>query len=263
MSKWIKSTVAKTRATMSHFLAAAATIRKESGIASQLLSQLTPLTRPEFQLVNRNLSDIRCLVPFMFILVLLPESIPVIILYAPTLIPETCWTRYDLISKTIREQVLARRKRIDALRVSLASSVKSQVSIEEIEEMKEVYQYFQPHTWDRGQMQEYSKYLGLASSRIIPTFFLRRSMNRYFKHIETDDSYLIKGETLTDDQVQDAAWNRGIITNERTDGEIRQRLEKGIALRRKGLGVEGVFFWNVLGNARLQITVPSQVLQNS
>jgi hypothetical protein len=153
-----------------------------------------------------------------------------------------------------REQVLARRKRIDALRLSLASSITSQVSVDEIEEMKEVYQYFQPHTWNRRQIQEYSKYLGLPSSRIIPTFFLRRSMDRYFKHIETDDSYLVKGETLTDEQVQDAAWSRGIVTDERNEEEVRERLDKGVELRRKGVSVGGVFFWHVIGNGRLQST---------
>jgi hypothetical protein len=116
--------------------------------------------------------------------------------------------------------------------------------------MKKVYDM---KTLTRVQLIEYSKYLGLPASRILPSFYLRKSMFRYFKYIETDDSYLIKGETLTEEEVRDAAWNRGIVTEERTEGEVRERLEKGVEMRRDGVEAGDLFLWHANGNENLEI----------
>ncbi|KAJ3085034.1 hypothetical protein HK102_000377 [Quaeritorhiza haematococci] len=69
------------------------------------------LTRREFVLVSKHENDLRNLVPFFLVLVFIPELLPFLLVYAPNIVPSTCWSQ---------EQIDARRTKLDELRKKMA-----------------------------------------------------------------------------------------------------------------------------------------------
>ncbi len=68
------------------------------------------LSRQEFLLIHQSKEDIGKTIPFIVLAILLPESIPLVILKAPSMIPWPCWTEGQKLSR--REKAVEERKQL-------------------------------------------------------------------------------------------------------------------------------------------------------
>uniref|UniRef100_V5GGX4 Letm1 RBD domain-containing protein n=1 Tax=Kalmanozyma brasiliensis (strain GHG001) TaxID=1365824 RepID=V5GGX4_KALBG len=81
-------------------------------IQSRISSGGSPLTREESQLIRTHASDMRKLPLFLFILLILEEALPLVVIWAPSLLPSTCILPNQLVKIRMGEEV----KRAEAWR---------------------------------------------------------------------------------------------------------------------------------------------------
>jgi len=171
-----------------------------------------PLSRWESRFIQTNKTDLARLVPFVAIVLLLEEVIPLIVLYAPGMLPSTC------ILASQRERIDAKRREkqrayaetsrdafLDVLKAgptALASSLPSTLSGISL--------------------------CGLLSlSTWGPAFRRRRRIERHMKFVTVDDTLLVReglGDRLTHPELLEALGERGVVTDDLNTTTMKARL---------------------------------------
>jgi len=171
-----------------------------------------PLSRWERRFIQTNTSDLARLVPFIMIILILEEVIPLIVLYAPGMLPSTC------ILASQRERINAKRQEkqrayaetmrdvySDVLKAGPAALVSSLPSITS----------------------------GIALCGLLslsmwgPNFRRRWRIERHMKSVTVDDALLVKeglGDRLTHPELLEALVERGIVTDGLNTATLKARL---------------------------------------
>ncbi|KAF8462234.1 hypothetical protein DFH94DRAFT_640706 [Russula ochroleuca] len=160
-----------------------------------------PLSRWESRFIQTNKSDLARLVPFVAIVLVLEEVIPLIVLYAPGMLPSTC--------------ILAsQRERIDAKRREKQRSYAETMPDAFLDVLKEHAHYSSLHSL-------------LSLSTWGPDLRRRRRIQKYLGSVVVDDGLLAKegmGDRLTHPELLEALWERGITTDGLNKTTLKARL---------------------------------------
>ncbi|KAJ3094051.1 hypothetical protein HK100_006299 [Physocladia obscura] len=177
-------------------------------------------SRSEFLLVKQTATDMKKLPPFLLLCILIPESIPLVLMLAPSLIPSTCVSE-DQIAK-LRAKLKARRDSIAAAWIkqlpaitnnepvsfAAASSVvkntsrkvtlgwASQIPVSEwssdssiINIAKHAPQYFVARNLNREAVKDINTTLGLKN-RTLFTSTMQKALELHWETVKGDDEYL-------------------------------------------------------------------------
>ncbi|KAF9107886.1 hypothetical protein BGX27_008550 [Mortierella sp. AM989] len=185
------------------------------------------LTRREFQLVHKTEIDLKRLIPFGLVFVLATEYIPLIIIFAPQLIPSTCVTPSQLEGRrkkihekrSVMTEKLIRLNRREINKESLAS-YHSFITI-----AKRYGEGFDYSMIDREHMASFCKFMGLSGFG--PKFMLTKRLDKHMNYIRQDDLLLQNEglESLTFSELQLANEERGMRSLEVS----KEHLEKSLA----------------------------------
>jgi len=186
--------------------------RQAQAIQARVKAGGEPLSRWESRLIRTNKSDLARLVPFVAIVLVLEEVIPLIVLYAPGMLPSTC--------------ILAsQRERIDAKRCE-----KQRAYAEEMREALLEVRKAGP-TALASSLPSINSSTGLCGVLSLstwgPDFRRRWRVERHLKSVVLDDELLVKedmGDRLTQPELREALWERGIPTDGLDKSKLKARL---------------------------------------
>jgi len=138
-----------------------------NSIKKRVRDQGIPMTRWETMFVMTNERDLVKLIPFVLILLILEEALPLFVLYAPFLLPSTCL-------------LVSQRNRIISKRTEKQSSL--------ISSSRELL-----HRIADGQQTDLRTICGLVSlSTYGPSFLKRRRIQSHLQYVQGDDELLLK-----------------------------------------------------------------------
>ncbi|KAF9419544.1 hypothetical protein BGZ94_009378 [Podila epigama] len=186
------------------------------------------LTRREFQLVQKTETDLKRMIPFGLVFLLATEYIPLIIIFAPQLIPSTCVTPTQLEGR--RKKIHEKRSvmtekliRLNARREITKESLASYNSFMTIS--KKYGEAFDYDMINREHLSAFCKFMGLSGFG--PKFMLRKRLDKHMQYIRKDDGLLLKEglESLTFSELQLANEERGM----RSLDVSKEHLEKSLA----------------------------------
>ncbi|KAH9046884.1 hypothetical protein EDB84DRAFT_1463972 [Lactarius hengduanensis] len=171
-----------------------------------------PLSRWESRFIETNRTDLARLVPFVAIVLILEEVIPLIVLYAPGMLPSTC-------------VLTSQRERIEAKRREKQRAF--------TETMREVFLDVR----NAGPAALTSSLSGnisgialcglLSLSTWGPNFRRRSRLERHIQYIVADDALLAKegmGDRLTHPELLEALEERGIVSDGLSTTALKSRL---------------------------------------
>jgi hypothetical protein len=211
------------------------------------------LTRAEFQQLTRARDDIRKLLPFIGVLIVLPESIPFLLVFAPGVVPSTCVlpTQKETRVSKIRGRrddmaraLVAGAKGLEPLKVEdvVRSDVLRELAVRHGSEYSAV---------DVKQLKAFCRFLGL--SEFGGMFWLQRRWNKFSMYVQEDDLLLSKQGigSLSVEQVAEAVEERGMTHTRLTEEEQRQALQEWVTLHVHdkvplGLLVHSRLCWNAM-----------------
>jgi LETM1 and EF-hand domain-containing protein 1 len=181
------------------------------------------LTRWESQFLRTHDSDMVKLVPFVLIIVTLEEILPLIVLYAPFLLPSTC----ILPSQLDRIAAKADEKKLEAI-------VSAQFLLSAMSEDASA----SAHDVVAGGLSGLSGEMAwtlcslMSLSNKGPTFMLRRRLRKHLAYLDSDDTLLKKehdGATLTTEELRDTLRERGFMTHNVDESKLRPGLKQWLA----------------------------------
>ncbi|KAF8927797.1 LETM1-like protein-domain-containing protein [Dissophora ornata] len=185
------------------------------------------LTRREFQLIHKTDIDIKRMIPFGLIFVLATEYIPLIIIFAPQLIPSTCVAPSQLEGRrkkihekrSVMTEKLIRLNRREINKEALAN-YNSFITI-----AKKYGEGFDNQMIDREHLSSFCKFMGLNGFG--PKFILSKRLNKHMSYLKQDDVLLQKDgiDSLTFSELQLANEERGMRSLEVS----KDHLEKSLA----------------------------------
>ncbi|TIA90172.1 hypothetical protein E3P99_01693 [Wallemia hederae] len=188
-----------------------------------------PLTHREFQLIHTHQKDIKKLIPFAILFVLLEEVIPLIAYLAPQVLPSTVVLPSQKVS--IRRAVEKRREEAlkfyrdaynDASRRQLENGLRND---------SHTFQITADHVRIFLRLLDLST-LGTASMR-------HRRLDRYLQHISHDDKCILSQQLdkmdatafLSEGEISDACSARGFLTLDVKDEQLTELLKKWLQVR--------------------------------
>jgi hypothetical protein len=190
------------------------------------------LTRSDYQLLLRNRHDIARVPIFGLIFLVCGELTPLIVVAISNVVPYTC---------RIPKQINGDIRTLETRRAT---------SFRNLTNPAIAAGYEGPGDLDRMQLLHINWSLGL-SSRIwdylggslpgLPTALLRSKVQKRVEYLETDDSLILRDgsiQELAGEEVKIACVERGIDVLERSEEELRDRLEKWLLARWEGMRVE-------------------------
>ncbi|KAK9729518.1 hypothetical protein K7432_000203 [Basidiobolus ranarum] len=193
------------------------------------------LTRKEFQLVSGAFSDSRKLVPFAFLLILFPEAIPFVLVFAPSVVPSTCITETQMQNK-IKKVNEKRGVIVESVLESLENGVHA-LTKEDFQSTNGIMQLsrrfqndFQLNAIQQIQLSAYCRFMGLADFG--PKFMLERRLSKHLDYLREDDGYLSREgiNTLSRDELRSANEERGMKSIDIEDKQLAQNLQKWVDL---------------------------------
>ncbi|KAF8270247.1 hypothetical protein EI94DRAFT_1571874 [Lactarius quietus] len=186
--------------------------RQANEILARVKAGGEPLSRWETRFIQTNKNDLARLVPFIAIVLILEEVIPLIVLYAPGMLPSTC-------------VLTSQRERIDAKRREKQRAY--------TETMREVYLDVRkagPAALASSLPSNISAIAlcGLLSlSSWGPNFRRQSRIERHMQSIVADDALLVKeglGDRLTHPELLEALEERGIVTDDLNARILKARM---------------------------------------
>ncbi|PIL34099.1 transporter [Ganoderma sinense ZZ0214-1] len=179
-----------------------------------------PLTRWETRFIANYKRDALKLIPFVLIIIIAEEAIPLVVIYAPFLLPSTC------LLPSQRERIENKRRE---KQTNFAVSMKSV--------FRDVYQRTteQPELsvdklLDRTAVVSYSGMFSLSTFGIPPVRM--RRIKKHLAGVAADDALLIRenfGGRLTAHELREALEERGIMTGKLSPQAMRARLRWWLA----------------------------------
>ena len=177
-----------------------------AAIKQRIQSGGSPLTRKEARFLDTFQHDIKKLVPFLITVLILEEIIPLIALYAPSMLPSTC----ILPSQRTRIHEKKHDKAVEYARTYrpvLASAVAGPILDKQ-----------------HGALALCAV---LRISTMGPDILRRRRLNKHLELVRNDDEMLAKedmGARLGDSEVVEALEERGITFGDLPAADARNRL---------------------------------------
>ncbi|XP_006460974.1 hypothetical protein AGABI2DRAFT_192547 [Agaricus bisporus var. bisporus H97] len=174
--------------------------RQVSQIRSRVRSGGSPMTRAEFRFIQTQKKDINKVIPFVIIALLLEEVIPLIAIYAPSLLPSTCIlpSQQERIQEEKIQKALSSRRNHAALLTELRSkeSPESYLSIDAI----------------RSQDAP-SVFCGLLGLTVFGFDALRiHRIRRHLSFLAEDDHFLLQDQSqLSQKELMEALKERGLV----------------------------------------------------
>ncbi|KAI8612843.1 LETM1-like protein [Chytriomyces sp. MP71] len=230
-------------------------------------------TRDEFLLVHQTTADMKKLAPFLLLVLIIPESIPFVLTFSPSLIPSTCVSpeqRAKLRAKLHERRAAATRLWLSDLDLGAASAAAqdsaggaakpaqlgwiAQVPRAQfldassiVHLAKHARAFFEPKSMERGIIKGINAGLGLRQ-RAVFAGTLRGALERHWVTVRGDDRYLagkMEGqvspvvlEELDEDRLRDAAEMRGISTVDKSREEIEGALRTWLEISMNKEGIE-------------------------
>ncbi|KAG0240731.1 LETM1-like protein-domain-containing protein [Mortierella sp. GBAus27b] len=185
------------------------------------------LTRREFQLVLKTDQDVKRLVPFAIAFILAAEYIPLIIIFAPQLIPSTCVAPSQL--ESLRKKVHEKRSVMTEklIRNNFREITKEGLSNYNsfIKISKTYGEAFDYQVIDREHLAYFCKFMGLSGFG--PKFMLTKRLNKHMDYLKQDDLLIQRDgiNTLTFAELQLANEERGM----RSLDVSKDHMEKSLA----------------------------------
>ncbi|KAJ3076020.1 hypothetical protein HDU98_005969 [Podochytrium sp. JEL0797] len=209
---------------------------------------LTPAswTRDQFLMVQQTSLDMKKLPPFLILVLILPESIPFILTFSPSMIPSTCvspaqkqtmWTKLKEKRITVAEGWV--REFESHKGAALGEWVTKEVGLERVLDQpqgvvhlaKHAPQYFEVENMSREMVKGVNMALGLTH-RAVRVSALKGALLKRWETVAGDDAYLagrMEGgvgiSSLTEEAIWAAAEMRGISTVGKTRVEIERELK--------------------------------------
>ncbi|KAI9030882.1 LETM1-like protein-domain-containing protein [Phycomyces nitens] len=192
------------------------------------------LNRAEFQLVRNSHKDMLKLIPFGIVFMILPESIPLLVMYVPGAVPSTCLKE---------SQVIKQREKLDKVRQNMSKNViMSADSIEGISpedflnprtfaKTAKAYNYdFELTRIDRAHLSSYCRFMGLSGWGT--QGILQKRLNKHLDYLLEDDKLIVKEgiETLALPELQQAAEERGVRSIDASEDSLRRAIKYWIAV---------------------------------
>ena len=158
------------------------------------------LTRNQFLFLKRNKQDLKNLVPFFFISIIVPELIPVLLLRGSTLIPSTCISPDQLEKKRIKHE--EERKRICG---ELLSVYRRDSGLEPDYHRMDI----KNSSW--AELGLVARYYGFSKWTL--PFRIRSTLKMHMKDLEVDHfEYLASSlNSLSIAELQNALEHRGLF----------------------------------------------------
>ncbi|KAJ3238340.1 hypothetical protein HDU81_007977 [Chytriomyces hyalinus] len=206
-------------------------------------------TRSQFLMVKQTQKDMKKLPPFLFLVLILPESIPFVLMFSPSMIPSTCvsldqkrklWTKLKERREATANSWIRQLNEFQSpanLGKEKAGELGwiSQVPVAQFRDVSSVLhlakhapQYFETSSLERSVMKAMNASLGLTE-RALLTSSLKSALEKHFEVIREDDVYLAGkvDDVLSLDEMGliEAAEARGISTMEKTRDEILEDLK--------------------------------------
>ncbi|KAI9449402.1 hypothetical protein BJY52DRAFT_1307592 [Lactarius psammicola] len=186
--------------------------RQANEIQARVKAGGEPLSRWESRFIQTNKSDLARLVPFIAIVLILEEVIPLIVLYAPGMLPSTC-------------VLTSQRERINAKRRDKQRAV--------TETMRDVFLDVRKASPAALTSSLPGNLSGIALCGLLslstwgPNFRRRSRIERHMQSIVADDALLVKegtGDRLTHPELLEALEERGIVTDGLNTTALKARL---------------------------------------
>jgi len=167
------------------------------------------MTRWETIFVKTNKEDLVKLIPFLLILLILEEALPLFVLYAPFLLPSTCL----LVSQ--RNRIITQRSAKQRTLVSSSGELLHRIAEAQESNLKIV--------------------CGILSlSTLGPTTLLKRRLTSHLRYVEQDDTILLQEASnepsripsnLSNDELLQVLADRGFVTTTVDPSYARQCLD--------------------------------------
>ncbi|KIO15896.1 hypothetical protein M407DRAFT_34488, partial [Tulasnella calospora MUT 4182] len=173
------------------------------------------MTRWESQFIKTYRQDLKKLAPFLLIVLVIEEIIPLIVMYVPGILPSTC----ILPSQLERIQVKAENTRKEAVK-----SVSSLLKDVKVEDLKSVVAGGL-NSFDGALLKELCRVFGQRSWG--PGILARRRLERHLEYLKTDDALLAaegKGIRLSVPELRIALWDRGFVVDGVAESALRSKL---------------------------------------
>ncbi|KAH8553202.1 LETM1-like protein [Umbelopsis sp. PMI_123] len=195
------------------------------------------LTRDEFQLVHLSEKDMIKLIPFAAIFLILAESIPLIVMFAPGLVPSTCVTPSQM--KKQREKMYNKRLQMSTNVVQSTSRVEG-ISVSDFLNHANVCRLakryemdFDLANIDRKHLSAYCRFMGLSTYGTHG--MLRKRLDKYMDYIVQDDKYIAEEgvDQLDIPELEQAAEERGMRSVDVSPDQLRKSIQYWITLSLK------------------------------
>ncbi|KAI8380513.1 LETM1-like protein-domain-containing protein [Choanephora cucurbitarum] len=204
--------------------------KQSKALLTKVANEGYVLNRSEFQLVHQTQKNMVKLIPFGFVFLILPESIPLLVMYVPGMVPSTC-----LKESQIRKQ----REKLDKVRQKMTMNVlKSAEQVEGIspedflhrhkfQKIAKQYGYdFELSQIDRRHLSSYCRFMGINDYG--PQFVLKHRLQKYMDYLDKDDKLLLQEntvDTLDAKELSHAVEERGMRSLDREEEEMRRALK--------------------------------------
>jgi len=172
----------------------------------------SPMSWRELRFIRTFNSDRNKLVPFVLTIVVIEEIIPLIVLYAPGLLPSTC------ILPSQRDRILSKRREKQRQAYTFARLADIFKGVEQSS--------VQLPNLDGESINVLCSTVGISSNGIFG--MQQRRLAKYLQSLADEDAILLaesKGVRLRAGELSDALWERGIIPDSLTVSQQQKRLE--------------------------------------
>ncbi|KAI9351709.1 LETM1-like protein-domain-containing protein [Pilaira anomala] len=175
------------------------------------------------------------LIPFGFVFMILPESIPLLVMYVPGMVPRTC-LKESQIQKT--------REKLDKVRQVMSTNVlRSSANIDGIspgdflsltkfQRIAKHYAYdFDLSRIDRPHLASYCRFMGI--NKFGTQGMLKKRLENYMNYIDQDDKLLLKENIVDELDLKDlsqAVEERGMRSIDLDQDNMRRGLKYWLSL---------------------------------
>ncbi|KAG9220866.1 hypothetical protein CCMSSC00406_0002534 [Pleurotus cornucopiae] len=186
--------------------------KRVAEIKSRIHAGGSPMTRTEFRFIEQYYEDIRKLVPFIIIVLVVEEIVPLIAIYAPFMLPSTCI-------------LPSQKERIHSQKETKALSIAAEYQ-DTLKQLANEAAEASPFSLSRISIPEgFMAICGiLRLSTWGPDLLRKRRIRQHLNFIARDDELLAKEEKLKAEEVRSALEERGLLFSEVSLSEQRRRL---------------------------------------
>ncbi|GJE96721.1 LETM1 domain-containing protein [Phanerochaete sordida] len=176
-----------------------------------------PLSRWETRFIRTYKEDALKLIPFALIIIIAEEAIPLVVMYAPFILPSTC------ILPSQKERIAAKKRAKQAASAETMAPIFEEIRQRGSADPAASTASLLPSSTDLvaiGSLLGHSSY-GWGSLRI-------RRIQRHLLQVAEDDALLLNedmGKALTQMELQEALEERGILTDGLSSTQLQGRLQ--------------------------------------